>query len=358
MKKIWILFILLTTTFQAIAQDRFKNLDAYLQELGNKDSFSGIVVIARNGETLFSKTIGFADRENRVRINPDTQFELSSTSKLFTGTCVVKLIQDRKIKADDKIGKYLPELKYGDKVTIHHLLTHSSGYADVYNTPGFTYTKIKNCLDVIPFIKDQELLFNPGDSVYYSESGMFILGALIEKVSGISYQDYVTENIIEPLEMTHTSFLNDVNATESNDDIGMYAEKYVKNENNEIVRQTFDEEAKAFIPLAAGGIWSSASDLIKFDEGIHNYKIMKKEFVELMTTPYTYTGWPNCYFGYIWNTINSEKNEAVGHAGNSKGHHSNFFHYKKDGIVMIVLTNYGFVDIFDVADKVEKMLYD
>lgn len=358
MNKIWILFILLTTTFQAIGQDRFKNLDTYLQELEKEDSFSGIVVIAKNGEPLFSKTIGFADRENRIKINLDTQFELSSTSKLFTGTSVVKLIQKGKIKADDKIGKYIPELEDGDKVTIHHLLTHSSGYADVYNVEGFSYKNVKNCSDVIPFIKNQKLLFIPGDNVYYSESGMMILGALIEKVSGISYEDYVAENILKLLGMTHTSFINDVDATESNDGKGGYAEKYVKNENNKIVRQTFNEEAKTFIPLSAGGIWSSASDLIKFDEGIHNYKILKKEFVELMTNQYTYTGWPGCYLGYVWMTINSGKNEAVGHAGNSKGHHSNYFHFKKDGTVLIVLTNYGFVDIFEVSDKVEKILYD
>lgn len=358
MHKFWLLFILLTTTFQAIGQDRFEKLDTYLQGLENEDSFSGIVLIARNGETLFSKTIGFADRENRIKINQDTQFELSSTSKLFTGTGVVQLIQQGKIKADDKIGKYLPELKYGDKVTIHHLLTHSSGYADVYNVPGFTNTKIKSCLDVIPFIQDQQLLFNPGDSVYYSESGMFILGALIEKVSGLSYQEYITQNILEPLEMNNTSFISDVYATENNDGKGKYAEKYVKNKSNAIVRQTFGEEAKAFTPLAAGGIWSSASDLVKFDQGIHNYKILKKEFVELMLNQYIYTGWPDCYFGYIWNTINSGGNEAVGHAGNSKGHHSNFFHFKKDGTIMIVLTNYGFADIFEVSDEIEKILFD
>jgi CubicO group peptidase (beta-lactamase class C family) len=121
MNRIWILFILLTTTFQAVGQDRFKNLDACLQELENEDSFSGAVVIAKNGETLFSKTIGFADRENRVKINSDSQFDLSSTSKLFTGTSVLKLVQEGKIKTDDKIGKYFPELEYGGKVTIHHL---------------------------------------------------------------------------------------------------------------------------------------------------------------------------------------------------------------------------------------------
>lgn len=358
MQKIEILFILLSITFQAIGQDRFEKLNTYLQELENEDSFSGMVVIAKKGEILFEKAIGSADRENRVNINSDTQFELSSTSKLFTGTSVLKLVREGKIKVDDKIGNYFPELKYGNKVTIHHLLTHSSGYADVYNVEGFTYAKVKNCSDVIPYITNQELLFNPGDSVYYSETGMMILGALIEKVSGISYQDYVIKNILEPLKMTHTSFINDVDAAESIDGKEVYAKKYVKNENNEIVLQAFDEEAKVFIPLSAGGIWSSASDLIKFDEGIHKYKLLKKEFVELMTKQYTSTGWPDCYFGYIWNTINSGKNEAVGHAGNSKGHHSYFFHYKKDGTVMIVLTNYGFADIFEVADKVEKIVYN
>jgi CubicO group peptidase (beta-lactamase class C family) len=339
-------------------QDRFKNLDVYLQELENEDSFSGVVVIAKNGEILFSEAIGFADRENRIKTDLGYQFELSSTSKLFTGTSILKLVEEGKINTNDKIGKYFPELEYGDKVTIHHLLTHSSGVTDFWNVEGFSYTKVKNCSDVIPFIKNQKLIFNPGDSVYYSESGMIILGALIEKVSGLSYKDYVTKNILEPLRMTQTSFINDVDAAESIDEEVFYAKKYVKSENNEIVRQTFKEEDKEFIPLSAGGIWSNASDLIKYDEGLHNYKIIKKEFVELMTKQYTYTGWPDCYFGYVWTTINSGKNEAVGHAGNSIGHHSYFYRYKKDGTVMIVLTNYGFVDIFEVADKVEKILYN
>ena len=342
---------------QTIVQEKFENLENYLKGLENEDSFSGVIIIAKDGKILYSKTIGYADRENKVKINLDSQFDLSSTSKLFTGTSVLKLIQEGKIKTTDKIGKYFPELEYGDKVTIHHLLTHSSGLSDFYNVKDFSYTKVKNCSDVIPFIKDQKLKFNPGDSVYYSTSGMIILGALIEKVSGLSYKDYVTKNIFEPLGMTHTSFINDVNATESIDKKGIYAKKYVKNENNEIVRQTFTEKDKEFIPLSAGGVWTSASDLIKFDEGIFNYKILKKEFVDLMTKQYTFTGWPDCYFGYAWITINSGKNEAVGHSGDSRGQHSYFYHYKKNGTVMIVLTNYGFTDIYVVADKIEKIRY-
>ena len=242
-------------------------------------------------------------------------------------------------------------------MTIHHLLTHSSGVSDFYNVENFSYTKVKNCSDVIPFVKDQKLKFNSGDSVYYSTSGMIILGALIEKVSGLSYKDYVIKNIFEPLGMNHTSFINYVNASESVDIKGIYAKAYVKNDNNEIVRQIFKEKDREFIPLSAGGVWTSASDLIKFDEGIHNYKVLKKEFVDLMTKQYTFTGWTDCFFGYVWITINSGKNEAVGHSGDSSGQHTYFYHYKKNGIVMVVLTNYGFADIYDVANKIEKILY-
>jgi CubicO group peptidase (beta-lactamase class C family) len=98
--------------------------------------------------------------------------------------------------------------------------------------------------------------------------------------------------------------------------------------------------------------------LVKFDNGIHSYKILKKEFVDLMTQQYTFTGWPDCYFGYVWITMNAGKNEAVGHAGNARGHHSIFYHYKQDGMVIIALTNYGFTDIFIVAEKMEKILYN
>jgi CubicO group peptidase (beta-lactamase class C family) len=225
-----LIFILLSITLEVVAQDKFEKLDEYLTGLENENSFSGVIVIAKEGETLFSKTIGFADRENEIRLNLNSQFNLSSTSKLFTGTSILKLVQEGKIATTDKIGKYFPELEYGDKVTVHHLLTHSSGVSDFFNVEGFSYQQVKSCLDAIPFIKKQELLFNPGDSVYYSTSGMIILGALIEKVSGMTYKDYVTKNILEPLEMNSTSFINYAIASESTDMKGIYAKAYVKNE--------------------------------------------------------------------------------------------------------------------------------
>lgn len=348
--------ILCLVGLQALGQDKFEKLDRYLAELENEESFSGVVLIGQNGQETFSKTLGYADKEMGIRPSLDTQFNLSSGSKLFTGVGILKLVQEGKISVEDKIGEYFPELEYGDRVTVHHLLTHSSGLSDFFKVEGFSYKNVKNCQDVIPFIENQQLLFSPGDSVYYSTSGMVLLGALIEKISGSTYQEYIRENILQPLGMSHTSFINYVQASESTN-LGDFAKGHVKNDQGEIVKQKFNDRDREFVPLSAGGVWTSASDLLKFDHGVYSYKILKKEFVDLMTGQYTFTGWPGCYFGYVWITINSGKNEALGHAGNSRGHHSNFFHYKTDGSVMIVLTNYGFADVFLVAENIEKILY-
>ena len=358
MREVKIILIFILISIRVLGQDRLEKLNNYLSELEKSDSFSGVVIIGQNEEKVYSKEIGFADRENQIKINLNTQFCLSSTSKSFTAVCIMRLVQDGKISVNEKIGKYFPELEYGEKVTIHHLLTHSSGLTDFYNIEGFSYKNVKTCMDIVPYIKNQKLVFNPGDSVFYSTSGMILLGALIEKICGQTYQDYVTNIILKPLKMDNTSFVNGSEKFVLDDLNGHYSKGYTKNDKGEIVGIPYTDEEKQFIPLAAGGVWSSATDLLKFDNGFYNYKILKKEFVDLMIQKYTYTGWPNCYFGYVWVTINSGKEEeAIGIAGNSPRHHSYIYHYKKDNKVIIIMTNYGFVDIFAVGDDIEKILY-
>jgi len=358
MRKIQFILIFILISIRILGQERLEKLDNYLTNLEKNDSFSGVVIIGQNGEKIYSKVMGFADRDNHIKLNLNSQFSLSSTSKSFTAVCIMRLVQEGRISDNEKIGKYFPELDYGDKVTIHHLLTHSSGLTDFYNVVGFSYKNVKTCLDIIPYIKNQKLVFNPGDSVFYSTSGMILLGALIEKVSGQTYQAYVTENILKPLKMDNTSFVNGSEKSIYEDKKGIYSKGYAKDDKGQIVGIPYTDKEKQFIPLSAGGVWSSASDLLKFDNGINKYEILQKKYVDLMQKKYTYTGWPNCYFGYVWVTINSGKEEeAIGIAGNSPRHHSYIYHYKKDNKVIIIMTNYGFVDIFAVGDDIEKILY-
>ena len=208
MKSVYYSIIFIFISKIGFAQSQINRLNNYLDSLTAKDSFSGYVLIAEKGEPIFQKGYGYADRKNRLPNTDYSQFCLSSTSKLFTGTAILKLMQEGKINSTDTISTYIHGLAYGNKITIHQLLTHSSGLGDIFEDPNFTWERIKNCTDVVKYISNQKLRFVPGDSVHYSTSGMILLGAVIEKVSGLIYQEYLTTTFFIPLGMNHTTFVN------------------------------------------------------------------------------------------------------------------------------------------------------
>jgi CubicO group peptidase (beta-lactamase class C family) len=358
MKIIKLSFVFIFFTLQLYAQkEKVSGIDKLFTKLEQGNNFSGYLLIAENGKVIFDKGFGFTDKEKNIKPSCISQFNLSSAAKIFAGTAIVKLAQDGKLLFTDTIGKYIPGLVYGSSVTLHHLLTHSSGLTEFYFHPGFSYTNIKSCMDIIPFIKEQQPVFTPGDSVKYSTTGMILLGAVIEQISKISFPEYIRKNILKPLKMTNTSFVNYEYVQELQDETGKYAKGYVKDSTNKILKRK--KESYNFVPLSAGGIWSSACDLYKFDQAVYKSTFLKDEYRKLMLEPKVYTGWPNCYFGYVWMNINQNKdlNHAVGHAGNASAHHAYYYRYDKNNTVVILLTNYGFVDIFNLSEQIEKIIF-
>jgi CubicO group peptidase (beta-lactamase class C family) len=359
MKKTYPLIFLLFIFKIGFAQSKFEELNSYLDSLTANDKFSGFVLVAKDGKPVFQKGYGYADRINRFPNTNYSQFCLSSTSKLFTGTAIVKLMQDGKISANDTIGTYIKGLTYGSKITIHHLLTHSSGLRDFYEDSNFTYVGVKKCSDIIKFICNQKLSFNPGEKVKYSTSGMILLGAVIEKVSGLTYQQYLTNTFFIPLGMKNTTFVNYQYVQYEQLKPSSYAIGYIKDSTGKIVIRRRSWDSPHEIPLSAGGIWSSAEDLLKFDNAIYSHKILNKKYLKLMIESKVQTEWPDTDFGYLWININRGKpTRAVGHAGNAGGHHNTFFRYDKDSTTIIILTNFGFVNVFEVSSNIEKIIFE
>ena len=138
-----------------------------------------------------------------------------------------------------------------------------------------------------------------------------------------------------------------------------YSIGYIKDSIGDIIirRRSWDNPHE--IPLSAGGIWSSAEDMMKFDNALYGHKILNKEYLKFMLESKVQTEWPDTDFGYIWININRDKpTKAVGHAGNAGGHHNTFYRYDKDSTTIIVLTNFGFVNVFEVSSKIEKIILD
>lgn len=345
------LFALLKLSAQSAS---ILKVDSLFTHLTNSDLFSGAVLIADSSGVLLSKGYGFSDRENKIQNTSDTRFDLSSGSKIFTSLAITKLAEQGKLNYTDTIGQYIKGLPQGNVMTIHHLLTHSAGVKQFYAAKGFKYDgSIKNCTDHIPYIRTMTLDYTPGDSCLYSTGGCMILGAVIEKITGLNFQQYITDFLIKPLGLENTCFTPYWTLTDKQRE---YAIGYRKDSTG--YKPNAYNYDYGFVPLSAGGAWSSANDLYKIDNAVFSNKIVSSEYVKLMTTKYTEMVAENykLQFGYIW-LIENSNTECVGHAGNSSGWHTWNYYYPEKQTTIIILTNMGSVDIFDLATQVDKILF-
>lgn len=327
-------------------------VDSLLTEMTRQDLFSGAILIADSSKILLSKGYGYSDRENKVKNTSDTRFDLSSGSKIFTGTAITYLAQQGKLKFTDTIGQYIKGLPKGDNITIHQVLTHSAGLDDFWKSKNFNYKKVKNCTDIIPVMRELPLVYNPGDSCIYSTGDLIVLGAIIEKITGKNYQNYIEDIFIKPLNLKNTCFTPYWTLDDSQ---RKYAIGYRKADSIGYKRNPYNYDY-GFVPLSAGGAWSSVVDLYKFDKAVFSGKIVKDKYLQKMTAKYT-PQWESSHFGYIW--INTYKNgfSSIGHPGNSSGWNSTNDYYPDQHYTIIILTNFGSVDVFKLSDKIENIVF-
>jgi CubicO group peptidase (beta-lactamase class C family) len=316
-----------------------------------QDLFSGAVLIADSKGILLSKGYGYSDRENKIKNTPHTRFNLSSASKVFTGTAVACLARQGKLKFTDTIGQYIKGLPKGDVITIHQALTHSSGIDDFFKAKGFSYKGITNCTDMLRFMKELPLAYQPGDSCIYSTGDCIVLGAVIEKITGMNFQDYISKLFVEPLGLVNTSFTPYWSLNESQ---RQYAIGYRKDSTG-YERRPYDYD-NGSIPLSAGGAWSSVTDLYKFDKAVFTCKILDKRLLQQMTARYT-SQWEGSFFGYTWITTDKQHGYSIGHSGDSSGWHAMNDYYPEQGYTIIMLTNFGNVDLYELSNRFEQLLF-
>lgn len=294
-----------------------EQLDQYLI----KKDFQGAVLVLRDNKELFKKGYGMA--APNTPNTPSTLFQIASLSKTFTAIAIMQLAEKQSISIDEPIITYFPDYPNGDIITIGHLLSHSSGIPDYLN-PGFKfdYSKEWKPEEIVNVTRDAELLFAPGESFQYSNTGYVMLGMIIEKASRQSYENYIKEHIFRPSGMENSMFSlkEGVPAT-----IG-----HVKGEPGPIMNNT--------AAYAAGDIISTVEDLALFDQAIRNHVLISVETDKLMGTTHA-KKFPYQY-GYGWYTQDVMGHDAVGHSG---GYPSGFRHYVArlldEGITVIVLSN-------------------
>jgi len=320
---IFIIFVFLTI---GLCSQTTHEAEKYIDALVKKNLFSGSVLVAYKNKIILKKGYGKAIYEFDIDNNPNTKFRIGSLTKQFTAMSIMILAEKNKLNVNDKISKFLPEFPNGNKITIEHLLTHTSGIPDHTKLPSFNKERRvypHKIMQTIDTFKNLPLQFSPGEKFKYSSSGYILLGYIIEKVSGISYQDFVANNIFKPLQMDDSGF------EEMNKVIKSKANGY-NLINGKIVKAAYRNISNAH---ASGALYSTIEDLYLWDRALYTDKLISYDSLKKMFTPYTK------HYGYGWGIVNIFGQKMVGHNGDTEGFKSNISRFPDADLCIIVLSN-------------------
>jgi D-alanyl-D-alanine carboxypeptidase len=316
-----------------------KEIDSYLDSLVAENKLSGAVLVARDGVTVASKAAGIANKATGAPITLSTKFNLGSMNKMFTAVAIAQLAQAGRLSFDDTVGKHLPDYpnkEVAEKVTIHQLLTHTSGMGMYWNEKFIAQReKVLTVAAHLPLFASDPLLFPPGEKFQYSNSGYMVLGAIIEKVSGQDYYSYVQEHVYKPAGMTDTGFY------EPGKEIPNLAIGYSKmspdgKKLEEAQDNTNTREVKGG---PAGGGYSTVGDLVKFHMALRSSKLLNEEYTKLVTTGKVDAAGPIGRYAYGFGDKVFDGKHIVGHNGGSPGIAANFEMYPELGYTAVLLMN-------------------
>lgn len=308
--------------------------------------FNGNILVAEKGEIIYQKSFGEADFKNKIPLTKDSVFNIASISKQFTAAAVMLAVERGLLKLDDPLAKFFPEIPY-ENITVRQMLTHVSGLPE-QNEFMFKYWKSADPVtnkDMIEYLikYKPETVFKPGENFKYCNTNYSLLAMIVEKATGEKFQNFVTKNIFEPLEMRQTRFLDP--------QPGNY--KTIPNQTENYIADT---EGKEYFPpqdipmyrnaialtglVGAGNIHSTTADLLKWQESLKTEKILKKASVEEMQSPQvegSVDGSEAYGFGLAIKSIYDDT--KIFHYGGTLGFWNSLTHFKKADRTIIVLTN-------------------
>ncbi|MDQ2715310.1 MAG: beta-lactamase family protein [Chloroflexota bacterium] len=339
-----------------------KEFQATLDQLVEADEFSGAVLVARDQTILFQQAYGMANQSDQIPNRIDTRFNLASMNKMFTAVAVVQLAEQGKLAFGDPVSAYLLEYprEIAEKVTIHHLLTHTSGL-------GWLWTKhfwnerfvevrahLRTVNDFLPLFRDEPLTFEPGEKFQYSNAGFVVLGSIIEHVSGQDYFTYVREHIYEPAGM-HNTDAYDLDRSLPNQAIGY------THLNRNLEREAGPRRSNLFQWVVkggpSGGGFSTVEDLFNFSLAIRSYQLLSPTFTTLLLTEKVErSDQSDAMYAYGWNNRTVNGHGIVGHSGGAWGISTHFDLYLDLGYTVVVLANYDAPIAHRIADDLQKQL--
>ncbi len=342
---------------QVISQDKVGKIDSLMQAYHDNGRFNGAVLVAEGGKVIYKKGFGLANMEWDIPNTPGTKFRIGSVTKQFTSMLVLQMVGEGKIRLDGKLSDYLSYYRpdTGKKVTIHHLLTHTSGIPSYTNLPNFTREAMRTPYGVEEFVKkfcSGDLEFEPGARFSYDNSGYFLLGAIVEKIAGKPYEEVLEQRIFQPLGMRNSGY--DHHQTILSHRAAGYSESLAGFKNAAYIDTSS--------PFAAGAVYSTVEDLYLWDQALYTDKLLSPQLKGLLFMPHAQG--PGPAYGYGWyvgkKTLPRSKREIAftTHGGGISGFGALIERLTEDRHLVVLLSNTGPTTTGEMSTVIARILYD
>ncbi|OUS10250.1 serine hydrolase [Nonlabens dokdonensis] len=364
MKKVLLFTFLLLSVYSYSQMNKEQRIDSLFTAMNQNNEFNGVVLFAEDGNIIFKKAYGYANFETNEPLSTESIFDLASVSKQFTAMGIVILNEQRKLEIQDPISKYLPSLKFYPTITIENLLTHTSGLPDYMElmSENWDHSKIATNNDVIEMmaLKKPDLLFEPDSKYEYSNTGYLLLASIIEKASGMSYEDFLSKHIFQPLEMNATVVHRP-----------RYAPKKITNmtkghvngtEGDPVIIDSYGTDQVAYFLdgiVGDGMVNSTVDDLYKWDRALYTDKLVSPRNKDKIFTPHVLSNGKLTNYGYGWQLRDHEKyGKTIGHSGAWAGYLTYIERHVDKNKTFIFLQNTSLMTTGNPVLNSRKILYN
>ncbi len=329
----------------AIAAGNADRIDALLTRYRELGLFNGSALVVDQGQVVLKKGYGLANMEWAIPNAPDTKFRLGSLTKQFTATLVMQLVERKQIDLGAPVTRYLPDYPAnpGNRVTIHHLLNHTSGIVGYTEIPAWSAT-VRNPYTPAAFLEHfskLDLLFEPGTRFSYNNSGYFLLGVILEKVTGQSYETLLRERIFAPAGMNDSGYDSTLQL------LSKRAAGYDKRFDESYVNAAYLDMTQ---PYAAGSLYSTVEDLYRWEQALLTEKILSAQSKERIFTP----GLSD--YGYGWTITRKNGVSTIAHNGGINGFNTRMMRHPDLKRVIVILNNTGGAPLEAITDSIGVVL--